>query len=730
MKKTTLGTIFLIFISFLIFSFTFNSTIAKDSYSNYLTLPPTQEVDSLAIEVLQGWMNFIRVIFSEENCLPRNEAFESQLESDSIESNTFVPNMIGYWMLAAVLSYEVKKLNPELTNGFDKQELLDKLYCVLDALDDILENHAFVDTQGTGKWALYQVHNLNGEAPLSNEFEQIVSMLDNVYLVTALKVVEIWSQSVDPILSNKIENTLQSFDISMWLQDDRYWSHGGPMNPTPDGVPVVDRILAEGRMVYVTALARGEIDLANFVWGLDQLRFLSQPYTSPQGVYVEYLPYFGTSLEKWIVPNFLSVELKTKFGCNTLYPVLTAQEEQRCSLNLISNEATGIGDGFYNFLEFGNTPSEGNPPNQDINLLIPPAVMMQAGVMAKIHPFSEENFLRAIEILNSDSLLNSTWGLANYFECETEIVNSDDLLWGTLEIEQGTVALLNMLLGGDYIENLLRQDNEWDNAINSYAAVLDNKSIFMEAEEGFSGDGEKTERIDVAFSDSTLRLSNDGEFVNYQIIVADSGNYEFYIRYANDDFVNMWDQVNIIVNGETKDSFLTENTGNSGNGWYNYLISPPLNLGYLTSGIHELSLSLVQESAGVEFDVLILLQVDNQYSCDYPTLMEQCNDTIPCSIIDVLPSIPSTKNEVFISPNPLSSQTVVTVKLNQPEQINLRVFNSSGILLETLTNKELPKGNYNFMWDSQKLPAGIYYLIVSGDGWYFPKKMAKIAGNP
>jgi flagellar hook assembly protein FlgD len=63
-----------------------------------------------------------------------------------------------------------------------------------------------------------------------------------------------------------------------------------------------------------------------------------------------------------------------------------------------------------------------------------------------------------------------------------------------------------------------------------------------------------------------------------------------------------------------------------------------------------------------------------------------------------------------IYPNPSSGK--VNIKINLPEKcgISLSLFNSSGVLVETLMNKEISKGIQVFTWTGENVSPGIYFI--------------------
>ncbi|MBL1213472.1 MAG: T9SS type A sorting domain-containing protein [Ignavibacteriae bacterium] len=66
-------------------------------------------------------------------------------------------------------------------------------------------------------------------------------------------------------------------------------------------------------------------------------------------------------------------------------------------------------------------------------------------------------------------------------------------------------------------------------------------------------------------------------------------------------------------------------------------------------------------------------------------------------------------------PNPFNPSTTFSFGLSKSGYTELKIYNSLGEVVETLVNKELPAGNYNFNWDAGDMPSGVYfYRLNSG----------------
>jgi hypothetical protein len=418
-------------------------------------------------------MHFLRAILTPETTggLPRNEATQSQLTSGSFPAGDFfVPAQLGTWFVAAVLSHALRTREPAFTAGFSTAELRTHVEAAVTALEGILHEHAFTDAATGGK-ALYQVHRTpTGDAPRGNSFERTVSLIDNTFLLVGLHVTAAYFKALDPALAARIAALLTQFDLRMWI-DGATLRLGGPDNPRSGSV--VDRILTEGRLAVVAALARGELAPAAFQALMQAMLANSPAGVTPGGVRVAHLPFGGTALEIWAVTPYLATELRTRLGTDTLAPLVAAWEEARRQLSLPAAGATGVADGFGRFCYFAFSPAEDTVhPFLAQRVLIPPATGMQAGAMGT--PAALQNLSRAFLALQSAGKFHPQFGVPNYLDFGTGLVNEANPVRGTLEIGQMAVALLNFLLPrAQRLEALLRQDAGWAAALQAYATLLD-----------------------------------------------------------------------------------------------------------------------------------------------------------------------------------------------------------------------------------------------------------------
>lgn len=69
-------------------------------------------------------------------------------------------------------------------------------------------------------------------------------------------------------------------------------------------------------------------------------------------------------------------------------------------------------------------------------------------------------------------------------------------------------------------------------------------------------------------------------------------------------------------------------------------------------------------------------------------------------------------NDIKVSPNPVSGQAVINVKMEEQDQCTINLFNVSGQRVKILFEGILPTGEFSRGYDFSLLPSGIYYLIV------------------
>lgn len=82
------------------------------------------------------------------------------------------------------------------------------------------------------------------------------------------------------------------------------------------------------------------------------------------------------------------------------------------------------------------------------------------------------------------------------------------------------------------------------------------------------------------------------------------------------------------------------------------------------------------------------------------------------------------KYQLSIMPNPLSSLTEINYTLEKDADINLKVINIHGQLVEVLFDENKQAGKHNLTWNASEVPSGTYWLSFEVDG--LPMKTAKL----
>ena len=65
-----------------------------------------------------------------------------------------------------------------------------------------------------------------------------------------------------------------------------------------------------------------------------------------------------------------------------------------------------------------------------------------------------------------------------------------------------------------------------------------------------------------------------------------------------------------------------------------------------------------------------------------------------------------------IYPNPFTSSAQVILNLKESDYIKLEIYNSEGVMIETLAEQLLTSGEHHFTWLSGDKPEGIYFCVL------------------
>lgn len=74
-------------------------------------------------------------------------------------------------------------------------------------------------------------------------------------------------------------------------------------------------------------------------------------------------------------------------------------------------------------------------------------------------------------------------------------------------------------------------------------------------------------------------------------------------------------------------------------------------------------------------------------------------------------------------PNPFNPATSIRFSIKSSSEVNLSVFNSSGQQVAELVNKNLSPGEYEYKFDAENLPSGVYFYRLTAEKFSETKKM-------
>ncbi len=77
-------------------------------------------------------------------------------------------------------------------------------------------------------------------------------------------------------------------------------------------------------------------------------------------------------------------------------------------------------------------------------------------------------------------------------------------------------------------------------------------------------------------------------------------------------------------------------------------------------------------------------------------------------------------------PNPFNPITTIKCGMPRPGHVEVRVINLAGQLLDVLIARHLPPGTATLTWNAAPYPSGVYYYVMTADGFRDVKKMLLI----
>jgi len=88
------------------------------------------------------------------------------------------------------------------------------------------------------------------------------------------------------------------------------------------------------------------------------------------------------------------------------------------------------------------------------------------------------------------------------------------------------------------------------------------------------------------------------------------------------------------------------------------------------------------------------------------------------------PQMVTSKISLFQNhPNPFSSDTEIMLELSENTDIQLKIYNTAGQVVDNLYDGMLLSGKHSFVFDANSLPGGVYISVLQVDGVSMSRKM-------
>ena len=117
------------------------------------------------------------------------------------------------------------------------------------------------------------------------------------------------------------------------------------------------------------------------------------------------------------------------------------------------------------------------------------------------------------------------------------------------------------------------------------------------------------------------------------------------------------------------------------------------------------------------------LGIGSQFNEDYQLLVAYDDDIQslgieqPSIIIDQFSVLPA-------YPNPFNPQTVLSFYNNRVNNVNVKVYDISGRLVNIIADKKFSIGRHSLFWNASSFPSGVYFIHVnSGEDIHTQKIM-------
>jgi len=74
-------------------------------------------------------------------------------------------------------------------------------------------------------------------------------------------------------------------------------------------------------------------------------------------------------------------------------------------------------------------------------------------------------------------------------------------------------------------------------------------------------------------------------------------------------------------------------------------------------------------------------------------------------------------------PNPFNPTSTLEYALPSSGHINLSIFDITGRQVQTLIDQVMPRGQYQYTFDGSRLPSGVYFARLMGNGFSKTQKL-------
>ena len=221
-----------------------------------------------------------------------------------------------------------------------------------------------------------------------------------------------------------------------------------------------------------------------------------------------------------------------------------------------------------------------------------------------------------------------------------------------------------------------------------------------------------------------LSAQNIMKMDSTQIAVNDTGILSIYID-NNDPFVGFQCDLDLPEAITMFDVALTDRSVNhsltlidQGENNYQVIVYSINNTPFIGNNGKVIDLFLVADSSPGNYDVILDSAIIGNASAENILTGSESGSV---EIIDTLTteinrgSIIPNDYEIKINnyPNPFNPGTVIKYELNESSFVELCIYDAKGKKISTLFQGYQSKGDYEFSWDGQNYPSGIYYAQLS-----------------